>query len=98
MLTYEQCLEMCGLTEEEVKAIAEHEHMPRIVAAEYGNYLMRSAQGAEAVRDMIVDDIRAATVRGDRKHAAALMLVLRKFAESHKEELAVADAATGKTT
>jgi hypothetical protein len=29
------------LTEEEIAAIAEHEHLPMIVAAELGNYLIR---------------------------------------------------------
>ena len=32
MITLEDCLAFCGLTEEEVLAIAEHEHMPEIAA------------------------------------------------------------------
>jgi hypothetical protein len=30
MITLEDCVALCGLTEEEVFAIAEHEHMPEI--------------------------------------------------------------------
>jgi hypothetical protein len=32
MITLEDCIAFCGLTEEEVLAIAEHEHRPEIVA------------------------------------------------------------------
>ena len=31
MITLEDCIGLCGLTEEEVLAIAEHEHSPRSV-------------------------------------------------------------------
>jgi len=30
MITLEDCIEFCGLTKEEVLAIAEHEHVPEI--------------------------------------------------------------------
>ena len=33
MITLEDCIGMCGLTEEEVLAIAEHEHLPEVAAA-----------------------------------------------------------------
>ena len=39
MLTYEDCVSLSGLTREEIEAIAEHEHIPAIVAAELANYL-----------------------------------------------------------
>ena len=32
MITLEDCVGLCGLTEEEVLAIAEHEHLPEIAA------------------------------------------------------------------
>jgi len=36
MLTREDCLALCELSEDEVAAIAEHEHVPEIVAMEMG--------------------------------------------------------------
>jgi hypothetical protein len=33
MITLEDCVALCGLTEEQVLAIAEHEHLPEIDAA-----------------------------------------------------------------
>ena len=32
MLTFDDCLGLCELSEEEIRAIAEHEHLPEIVA------------------------------------------------------------------
>jgi hypothetical protein len=48
---------MCGLTEEEVLAIAEHEHLPEVAAAALAQYLLSCEHGSKKVRDMIVDDI-----------------------------------------
>lgn len=83
MLTFEDCLALAELTEEEIDAIAEHEHLPAIVAAELGNYLVHDAKGVPAIRRMILDDIGAAQARGDRQHALALKLVLKHFVETH---------------
>jgi hypothetical protein len=55
MITLEDCVGFCGLTEEEVLAIAEHEHLPEIAATALAQYLLSQAHGPEMVRDMIVD-------------------------------------------
>jgi hypothetical protein len=33
MITLEDCIAFCGLTEQEVLAIAEHEHIPEMAAS-----------------------------------------------------------------
>ena len=81
MLTFEDCLGLCELDEEEIRAIAEHEHLPQIVALELGNYLIRGPDGELLVSHMFIDDIRAAERRGDRVHAAQLKRALRHFIE-----------------
>ncbi len=35
MISFEDCIALCGLTEEEVAAVAEHEYLPEIAAAIY---------------------------------------------------------------
>ncbi len=64
MIALEDCIGLCGLTEEEVLAIAEHEHLPEIVATALAQYLLSQEHGSEKVLDMIVDDIRKAQLRG----------------------------------
>ena len=60
MLTMEECIALSELTEEEIAAIAEHEHVPEIVALELGNYLVHTASGQRRIKAMIADDIRHA--------------------------------------
>jgi len=83
MITLEDCLAFCGLTEEEVLAIAEHEHIPEVAAAALAEYLACQEHGADKIRDMIVDDIHASQTRGDRAHVLTLLHVLHHFLRTH---------------
>jgi len=85
MLTFDDCVALCELTEEEVAAIAEHEHLPMIVAAELGNYLIHGPDGALRVKRIILDDLQTASRTGDVRHALTLKLVLRHFVKRHPE-------------
>ncbi len=85
MITLEDCVGMCGLTEEEVLAIAEHEHLPEIAAAALAEYLLSQEHGSEAIRDMIVDDIRRAGLQGKKRDVVTLLHVLHHFLKTHPE-------------
>ena len=85
MISLADCIALCGLDEREIGAIAEHEHMPEICAAALGQYLLRRPHGAEAIRDMIVADVRAAQARGDRGHVLQLLHTLHHFLRHHPE-------------
>ncbi|MEP4379096.1 MAG: hypothetical protein ABJ215_03710 [Alphaproteobacteria bacterium] len=83
MLTREDCLALCELTEEEVAAIAEHEHVPELIAMEMGQYLCHAPNGEARIERMIVDDIETARKSGNVAHMAKLVAVLRHFVEHH---------------
>jgi hypothetical protein len=94
MLSLEDCIGMCGLTEEEVRALAQHEHIPEIAAAELGNYLVSSRDGELYLKVMIRDDVAHAMACGDRERELVLKLLLRNFVlqhprceERHRQEL-----------
>ena len=82
-LTFEDCLGLCDLSEEEVLAIAEHEHIPAMAALELGNYLVHTGGGEERVKTMIRDDIASATASGDRLRALALKSIIRNYLLKH---------------
>lgn len=84
MLTIDDCIALSELTQEEIDAIAVHEHIPEIVAAELGNYLVHTPEGVPRIKAIIRDDIEAAQRRGDRARVVRLKLVLRHFVESHR--------------
>jgi hypothetical protein len=83
MIALEDCIALCGLTEQEVDAIAEHEHVPEIAAATLARYLLEYQDGPEKIRRMLVDDIRAASAAGNARHAAELTWALHHFMTAH---------------
>ena len=85
MISLEDCVAMCGLTKEQVLAIAEHEQLPQIEAAALAQYLLRARQGSQLIRDMIVDDIRQAQRGGDRPRTLSLLHVLHHYLRQHPE-------------
>lgn len=85
MISLEDCIAFCGLDPDEVAAVAEHEHVSEIVAAEIAWDLLQHPGGAVAIRQLIVEDFRAALANGDRHHAAELLLTLRHFLHHHPE-------------
>lgn len=85
MICLQDCIALCGLTEAEVLAVAEHEHVPEIVAASLARFLLDQQHGSEKIRDMIIDDVRAAQVRGDSAHTQTLLHVLHHFLRDHPE-------------
>lgn len=87
MISMMDCIAMCGLSEEEILAIAEHEHVPEMVAAGMGYALLRKSHGAEEIRHMIIDDIRAAHARGDKNHTRELLICLKHFLDEHPEAI-----------
>ncbi len=85
MISREDCIALCGLSEDEIDALSEHEHIPEIAATALANYLLHQPHGSEAIRTMIVDDIHKALDAGRVKHASELFMALRHFLSGHPE-------------
>ena len=83
MLCLEDCLAFCDLSEEEVLAIAQHEHIPEMAAIEFGHYLVHAPDGEMRIKRIILDDVAEAAKRGDRTRELALKMVLRNFVLQH---------------
>ena len=83
MLTLEDCIAFSELSEDEVRAIAAHEHLPEIVAAELAVHWASTSQGCCRIVAILRDGIAAARARGDRVEAARLVEVLRRFVALH---------------
>ena len=97
MLTIEDIIAFSGLSHDEVLAIAEHEHMPEAAACALAEYLMQQQHGPERIREMIVDDIRAAQERGDKEHVRTLLHVLHHFVRTHRDSLPITSNKTDVT-
>lgn len=98
MISLQDCIALCGLDEEEILAIAEHEHIPEMCAAALATRLLGQSHGPDVIRDMIVDDIRDAYARGDQAHLGELLHCLRHFLHEHPEAVLPGQAATDNGT
>lgn len=105
MLTIDDCIGLCELSEDEVLAIAEHERIPEMAAAEMANYLLRRPDGELAIKAIIRDDIASAITRYDRARELALKAILRNFVlqhprceERHRQALGFPDRRSGKSS
>jgi len=87
MINENDILDMTCLTRAEISAIAEHEHLNEVEAAEIGEYLMHLHHGPQRVQTMICEDIRDALHKHDLAHARALYKTLHAFVADHPEAL-----------
>ena len=90
MLSYQDCVELSDLTEEEIEAIAEHEHLPEMAALELGSYLVHSAEGIPMIKRIILEDIEEERRRGHADKVLKLKLVLKHFVDTHPDNSAKA--------
>jgi hypothetical protein len=85
MLTFEDCLGLCELSEEEIDAIAEHEHITEMAALEMGHYLVQTADGVRMIKKMILDDIATAEAHNNRERLLCLKAALKHFVDTHPD-------------
>ena len=81
MISLVDCVALSGLSEEEIRAIAEHEHVSEAVACGLAQYLSQAKSGEGRMRDMIIDDIRSARARGDDDHVHSAFVRADRIAD-----------------
>jgi hypothetical protein len=84
MLTYKDCVSLTGLEAEEISAIAQHEHLPEIVAAELGCCLAHQPGGEMIIDRFIRDDIALAIRRNKPEAAMHWQEILGRFEATHE--------------
>ncbi|WP_315853552.1 hypothetical protein [Marinobacterium arenosum] len=75
---------MSDLTEGEINAIAEHEHMEPMIAMALGHYLI-THDDEQKIKNIIMDDIKHAHRTGHYAHERVLRGVLQHFISSHPQ-------------
>jgi hypothetical protein len=85
MLAWIDCLALSDLTADEIRAIADHERLSQIAALELGNWLVHLPDGSQRLKRLILDELEAASARGDFVRAAELRATIRHFCDTHPE-------------
>jgi hypothetical protein len=83
MLSLRDCIDLSELTDEEVQVVAEHEHIPEIVAAELGSELLHSADGVSMLKAYMLDCLEHARRTGNFDRADSLYALYRRFDALH---------------
>ncbi|MDD5297262.1 MAG: hypothetical protein PHU46_10135 [Rhodocyclaceae bacterium] len=83
MLSLQDCLDYSGIPEETIAAIAEHEQVPEIVAAEIGCTLLASRQGIYRIRQFLRENIAHARELGQTAKARQLDHAFRDFEKAY---------------
>ncbi|MCF8483238.1 MAG: hypothetical protein K9H25_22675 [Rhodospirillum sp.] len=83
MITLRDCLGLCDALPEEVAVVADHEHLPDLLAAEKAHAVLQADWGGPAMRQMIRDQAHIAARRGDARSLRALMALLEEAEVSH---------------
>ncbi|MBL8471245.1 MAG: hypothetical protein KF778_17900 [Rhodocyclaceae bacterium] len=83
MLTLQDCLDYANLSSDEVSAIAEHEHVPEVVAAELAAQWVQSDSGCYRIVSCMIDNIEHAQAQGDRRKALDQEQSLHHFVQTH---------------
>ena len=68
MLTLQDCIGFSGLTADQLEAVADHEHMDLIIAAEWAEATLDRPEGEEMVERMLAEEVEFCEThpKGDR--------------------------------
>lgn len=83
MLSIRDCLDYCDLTDDEVDLFAEHEHLPREVAATLVCGLVQTNDGVVAVDHCLADLVEDAMRSGQFAKAEHVLHVYAQFRAAH---------------
>lgn len=83
MLAMQDVLDYCDLDEGEIKAVAEHERVPLIVAAELCECLVSSPEGVCKLHTMIAENLEHAVQCGQFHHAKELETTYQHLQRTH---------------
>lgn len=83
MLSLKDCLDFCDLECDEIEAIAEHQHIPVIVAAELSSELLKTPEGVCCLHHIMLDNLNQALAHGDMEKVVRCNLAYQHLQATH---------------
>jgi hypothetical protein len=83
MLTLQDCLDYCDLTEDEVELFAEHEHIPPEIAGPLVCGLVQTDEGVKLICECLSDLVSDAMTQGALDRAEHVLHVYAEFRSTH---------------
>jgi hypothetical protein len=85
ILTVQECVDMSELSNEAIRAIAEHEHIPEVVAAELGQDLLKAPAGVAEIHRILEENLERAVKAGGPDKINDCKRVLERFIASQPD-------------
>lgn len=79
MLTLEDCMDFSGLTPDQLDAVARHNHMPAVIAAEWAETVLDREGGVRLIEAALIEEVAAARAHGDARCAERYRQALLQF-------------------
>lgn len=83
MISLQDVIDYCDLERGEIEAIAEHEHIPVVVAAEMSEELLCSPEGVCRLHSMIIENMEHALKSGEFQHVKDLAETYQHLQRTH---------------
>lgn len=83
MLTLQDCLDYCDLTEDEIELFARHEHIPNEVAGALACGLVQTDEGVGRIDHCLADMVSEAMICGQFDKAEHVLHVYAQFRAAH---------------
>jgi len=83
MLSIQDVIDYCDLERGEIEAVAEHEHIPVVVAAEMSDELLSTPEGVVRLHSMIVENMEHALEAGEYQHVKDLAETYEHLQRTH---------------
>lgn len=83
MLSLQDMIDYCDLDRGEIEAIAEHEHIPLMLAAEMSESLLCSPDGVCRLHTMIIENMQHAVEVGEFQHVKDLAATYEHLQRTH---------------
>ena len=84
MITIQDLIEFSELSEEEIEAIAEHDHEHLVISLAHGEEMVHCEEGICTLQKYIIDDIEQAKLKGDKKRVRELKHTYKVFIQMHQ--------------
>jgi hypothetical protein len=84
MLSIQECLDYCDLSDDEVAMVAHHEHLPFPSAVQLACCLVQTDEGTQTMRCILKDCVCEAETCGAGQASEAARRALKHFTATHQ--------------
>jgi hypothetical protein len=85
MLSVQECVDMSELSNEAIRGIAEHEHIPEVVAAELGQELLKTTGGIAEIQRILEENLELAVQAGEQGKISDRKRLLKWFNATYRK-------------